>query len=126
MKMSIYTFFVLVMIGIAAGVLGGMFGLGGGIIMIPALVYLLGMSQHGAQGTSVAIMLPPIGIMAAYNYYKAGEINIKYALIIAAAFIIGGYFGSQLALQLSTNVLKKVFAVVMIIFAVRMFFSKGP
>jgi hypothetical protein len=123
--MSTYTFFVLVMIGLAAGVLGGMFGLGGGIIMIPALVYLLGMSQHGAQGTSVAIMLPPIGIMAAYNYYKAGEINIKYALIIAGAFIIGGYFGSQLALQLSTNLLKKVFAVVMIIFAVRMFFSKG-
>ena len=125
MKMSVYTFFILVMIGLAAGVLGGMFGLGGGIIMIPALVYLLGMSQHGAQGTSVAIMLPPIGIMAAYNYYKAGEINIKYALIIAGAFIIGGYFGSQIALQLPTNILKKIFAVVMIIFAVRMFFSKG-
>ncbi len=123
--MNAYTFIILVIIGLAAGVLGGMFGLGGGVIIIPALVYLLGMTQHGAQGTSVAIMLPPIGIMAAYNYYKAGEINIKYALIIAAAFIIGGYFGSQLALQLNANIMRKVFAVCLLLFAVKMFFTKG-
>ncbi len=86
------TLIILISIGLAAGVLGGMVGLGGGIIIIPALIMLLGLGQKEAQGTSVAIMLPPIGILAVLNYYKAGYVNVKFALVIALAFILGGSF----------------------------------
>ncbi|HSN49889.1 MAG TPA: TSUP family transporter [Bacteroidales bacterium] len=122
--MNLMTIVILVMIGLMAGVFGGMFGVGGAIIMIPALVYFLGVDQHTAQGTSVAIMLPPIGLFAAYNYYKAGEVNIWYAAIIAAAFMIGGYFGSKLALTLPENLMKKIFGILLILVALRMIFSK--
>ena len=111
-------------IGLAAGVLGGMIGLGGGLIMIPCMVLLLGFDQRLAQGTSVAVMLPPIGILAAWNYYKAGYVNIKYAMIIAAAFIIGGWFGSKMAIQLPEATVRRIFAVTMMLVAVRMMFSK--
>jgi uncharacterized membrane protein YfcA len=79
--MSVSTFLILVLIGLAAGFLGGMVGLGGGIILIPALMLFLSMDQRMAQGTTIAIMLPPIGFFAAFNYYKAGYVNIKYALV---------------------------------------------
>lgn len=115
---------ILILIGLAAGVFGGFVGLGGGVIMIPALVYILGMSQHMAQGTSLAVMLPPIGILAAYNYWKAGELNMNYAMIIAAAFIIGGYFGSKFALQMPVATMKKIFAFALIIMAVNMLIKK--
>jgi uncharacterized protein len=123
-SMNLMTIIILVIIGLMAGVFGGMFGVGGAVIMIPALVYFLGVDQHTAQGTSVAIMLPPIGLFAAYNYYKAGQVNIWYAVIIAAAFMIGGYFGSKLALTLPENLMKKVFGILLILIAVRLIFSK--
>ena len=122
--MSLTTILILVIIGLIAGVFGGMFGVGGAIIMIPALVYFLGVDQHTAQGTSVAIMLPPIGLFAAYNYYKAGEVNIWYAVIIAIAFMAGGYFGSMIALTLPENLMKKIFGILLILVALRMIFSK--
>ncbi|MCX6245639.1 MAG: sulfite exporter TauE/SafE family protein [Bacteroidetes bacterium] len=122
--MNLTTIIILIMIGLMAGIFGGMFGIGGAIIMIPALVYFLGVDQHTAQGTSVAIMLPPIGLFAAYNYYKAGEVNIWYAVIIAAAFMIGGYFGSKIALNFPENLMKKVFGILLILVALRMIFSK--
>jgi uncharacterized protein len=122
--MNLTTIIILVIIGLMAGVFGGMFGVGGAIVMIPALVYFLGVDQHTAQGTSVAIMLPPIGLFAAYNYYKAGQVNIWYAVIIAVAFLIGGYFGSMLALKLPENLMKKLFAILLILVAMRMIFSK--
>jgi len=122
--MSVTTIIILILIGLMTGVLGGMFGVGGAVIMIPALVYFLAMDQHTAQGTSVAVMLPPIGLFAAYNYYKAGAVNIWYALIIAAAFMIGGYLGSKIALQLPENLMRKLFAVLMILLAIRMLFMK--
>lgn len=115
---------ILILIGLFAGVFGGFVGLGGGVIMIPALVYILGMSQHAAQGTSLAVMLPPIGILAAYNYWKAGELNMNYAMIIAASFIIGGYFGSKFALQMPVAMMKKIFAFALIIMAVNMLLKK--
>jgi uncharacterized membrane protein YfcA len=93
--MSGMTFLILVMIGLAAGFPGGLVGLGGAIILIPAMVMFLAMDQRMAQGTTIAIMLPPIGLFAAFNYYRAGYVNIKYALIIAAVFMIGGYLGSK-------------------------------
>ena len=79
---------ILIAIGIITGVMAGMLGIGGAIIMIPALVFLLGINQLTAQGTSLAVMLPPIGIIAAYNYYKAGQVNIKYAIILAIFFLV--------------------------------------
>ncbi|MEX2379676.1 MAG: sulfite exporter TauE/SafE family protein [Vicingaceae bacterium] len=126
MRMTLLTILILVVIGILAGILSGMIGVGGGIIIVPALVYFLGMSQHGAQGTSLALMLPPIGILAAMNYYKAGELNVKYAIIIAVAFIIGGYLGSKLSLTyISEAMMKKVFGIIMLIAAIKLvFFSK--
>lgn len=122
--MSLFEFFILVLIGLAAGVFGGMVGLGGGVIMIPAMIYILGVTQTTAQGTSLAVMLPPVGIMAVMNYYKAGQINIKYALIIALAFTVGGYFGSKIALNIPVTTVRKIFAVTLAAIAVQMFFKK--
>lgn len=123
-NMDAYTLVVLILIGLGAGILGGMVGLGGGLIMIPALIMILGFSPKEAQGTSVAVMLPPIGILAAMNYYKAGYVNMKYAIIIAMAFIIGGYFGSKWAIALPDVIVKRVFAGFMIITAIKMVVGK--
>ncbi|MES2110991.1 MAG: sulfite exporter TauE/SafE family protein [Bacteroidota bacterium] len=122
--MSGSTFLALILIGLAAGFLGGMVGLGGGIILIPALMLFLSMDQRMAQGTTVAIMLPPIGFFAAFNYYKAGYVNIKYALVIAIVFMVGGYLGSKLALNLPVPLLKKMFAVLLVIIAAKMIFTE--
>ena len=124
MKMSISMILILIVIGIITGIMAGMLGIGGAIIMIPALVFILGISQQTAQGTSLAVMLPPIGILAAYNYYKAGQVNIKFAIILAIFFLVGSYFGSKLALTLSQNVHKKIFGVLLLLVAIRMLFSK--
>ncbi len=123
MKMNMTTILLLIIIGLVAGTLGGMVGLGGGIILIPALILIMKLDQQTAQGTSIAIMLPPIGLFAVYNYYKAGYVNMKYAFVIAMAFMVGGYFGSSLALKLSPDVMRKVFSVVLVVIAVKMFFS---
>lgn len=122
--MASSTLIILILIGLFAGAFSGMIGLGGGLVIIPALIYLLGMNQYMAQGTSLAIMLPPIGLMAAFNYYKAGALNLKYAMIIAVAFFIGGYFGSKWALTIPEAVLRKIFAVTLIILAIRMLWPK--
>ena len=122
--METTTALILIMIGLMAGVFGGIFGVGGAIIMIPAMVYFLGVDQHTAQGTSLAVMLPPIGLFAAYNYYKAGQVNVWYAMIIAVSFMIGGYFGSKIALNLPENIMKKIFGIFLIIIALRLIFTK--
>lgn len=121
--MSTSTIILLILIGMAAGTLGGMIGLGGGIILVPALILLLHLDQQTAQGTSIAVMLPPIGLFAVYNYYKAGFVNTPYALLLAIGFMIGGYFGSLLALKMSPDLLRKSFSVAIILIAVKMFFS---
>jgi uncharacterized membrane protein YfcA len=122
--MSASMLFMLIAIGIVTGVMAGMLGIGGAIIMVPALVFIMGFSQQMAQGTSLAVMLPPIGIIAAYNYWKAGQVNLKFALILAAAFLIGSYFGSKLALSLPQVVLKKIFGILLLLVAARMLLSK--
>jgi uncharacterized protein len=122
--MTTTTLILLIIIGLFAGVFSGIVGLGGGLIIIPALIYLLHMDQYAAQGTSLAMMLPPIGLMAAFNYYKAGALNIKYAMILAAAFFIGGYFGSRFALSIPADALRKIFAFALILVAVRMLWGK--
>jgi len=118
------TIFILVIIGLLAGILGGFVGVGGGIIIVPALIFFLGMTQFQAQGTSLAMMLPPIGILAVLNYAKSDNLNWKYALILAGAFIVGGFFGSKLSLSLSPQLVKKAFGILMIIAALKLIFEK--
>ncbi|MGC8866194.1 MAG: TSUP family transporter [Bacteroidales bacterium] len=122
--MEITTLLILIAIGLIAGIFSGIVGLGGGIIIIPALIYLVGLTQKEAQGTSLALMLPPIGLLAAINYYKAGAMNLKYAIVIAVAFLLGGYLGSRIALGLSDQTLRKIFAFALLILGMRMLIWK--
>jgi uncharacterized membrane protein YfcA len=124
MKMTTSMLLILIVIGIITGIMAGMLGIGGAIIMIPALVFFLGTSQQMAQGTSIAVMLPPIGILAAYNYYKAGHVNITFAIVLAVCFLIGSYFGSKWALNVPQNVLKKIFGILLLLVAAKMLLSK--
>jgi uncharacterized membrane protein YfcA len=115
---------ILIVIGIITGVMAGMLGIGGAIIMTPALIFFMGFSQHMAQGTSLAVMLPPIGIIAAFNYYKAGHVNIKFAIILAVCFLVGSYFGSKLAVNIPQTMLKKIFGILLLLVAAKMLLSK--
>jgi len=118
------TILILIAIGLTAGILSGFVGIGGGLLIVPALIFFLGMSQFEAQGTSLAMMLPPIGILAVMNYAKTGNLNWKYALILAIVFIIGGYIGSKISLSLSPQIVKKIFGVLMLVAAFKLIFSK--
>lgn len=123
--MTVSTILILIIIGLAAGVLSGMVGVGGGIIMVPLFVVFLGLTQHNAQGMSLAVMLPPVTFFAVYNYHKAGAIDWRMTLIVSVIFVIGGFFGSKLALKIDQLTLKKIFGVMMLIVALKMiFFSK--
>lgn len=122
--MQLSTILALVLIGLAAGVLSGFVGIGGGLLIVPCLVYFLGLSQHEAQGTSLAMMLPPIGILACYNYHQAGSLNWKYGLILASVFIVGAFFGSKFSLKLSPLMVKRVFGVLLLLTSIKMIFSK--
>lgn len=125
MKMTVTTIILLIIIGLLAGLLSGLIGIGGGIIMVPLFIVLLGLSQHNAQGMSLAVMLPPVTLLAVYNYHKAGQIDWKMALIVSAVFIIGGYLGSKFALKIDQAILRKIFGIVMLVISVKMiFFSK--
>ena len=125
MKMTVTTIIYLIIIGLSAGVLSGLVGVGGGILMVPMFVLFLGLTQHNAQGMSLAVMLPPVTFLAVYNYHKAGEVDWKLALIASAVFIIGGYLGSKVALKIDQTILKKVFGFFMLIVAMKlMLFSK--
>ena len=112
------------LIGVGAGILAGMVGVGGGLIVVPALVYVFKMDQHTAQGTSLAVLLPPTGLFAFLQYYKAGHVNVALAIMIAVGVLVGGYFGGSWAQQLSGPTLRKTFAVFMALAAVKMFFQK--
>lgn len=120
--MDIQTIIILILIGVASGILGGMVGVGGGIIIVPALVYFLGFSQHTAQGTSLGLIMLPVGIFGVMQYYKQGHVDFKVVGILAVGFLTGSYFGSKIALSLSQESIKKLFAVLMIIIAVKMLF----
>ena len=120
--MELQTVLILLLIGLFAGVLSGVIGIGGGIIIVPALVYFIGFSQRTAQGTSLAILLLPVGLLGVIQFYKAGYVDVKVTAVIALAFFIGSYFGSRIALTISQEILKKCFAVLLIIIAVKMLF----
>jgi uncharacterized protein len=115
---------ILLIIGLIAGVISGFLGIGGGIIIIPALVYWLGYSQHNAQGTSLGLLLPPIGLLAVINYHKVGFVNIKAAAIMCITFIIGSYISSKIAVELPETVIKKLFAVFLLFYSIKLFLEK--
>ena len=121
--MDSQTLLILIAIGVLAGILSGFVGVGGGVIIVPALIYVLGMSQFEAQGTSLFVLLLPVGILAVHNYYKTDQINWKYGMIISLAFVAGGYFGSKFALKMSPAVVRIIFGAVMAIVSIKMITS---
>ncbi len=113
---------ILLLIGLFSGALSGMVGVGGGIVIVPALVYFLAFSQKEAQGTSLGILLLPVGILGVLQYYKQGQVDLRVVLIVSLAFLAGNYFGSKLALSLPDKTLKKIFAIVLIFVAIKILF----
>jgi uncharacterized protein len=112
------------LIGIVAGVFSGLMGIGGGTIVVPALVFFYGMTQHKAQGTILAAFLPPVALLAAWRYYQAGNVDIRAALLIAAGLFVGGYFGAGISLALPEVALKRVFGVFLLFIAARLIIGK--
>jgi uncharacterized membrane protein YfcA len=111
------------LLGLVAGTMSGLLGIGGAIIIIPALVFIFGFTQKLAQGTTLLLMIPPIGLLAALSYWKAGDVDIRAAVIIAVFFFAGGYLGGKLGLTLDEALLRKVFSVFLVGVAVKMFFE---
>ena len=113
-----------VFLGILAGILSGLVGIGGGLIIIPVLVFAFGFSQHQAQGTTLALMVPPIGFLAAWTYYKSGYVDLKAAGLICLGFFFGGLFGAKLAAHLSGSALEKTFGAALLLISLKMIFGK--
>lgn len=113
-----------IVLGLFAGALSGLMGIGGGIILIPALVYLFGLTQHQAQGTTLALMVPPIGLLAAWTYYRQGHVNMTIAVFVCLGFFVGGLFGAKLAAGLSNELLQKAFGILLLVTGLRMIFMK--
>jgi hypothetical protein len=113
--MSAAQVIILLLIGLAAGMLGSMVGIGGGIIIVPCLVLIMGMSQLNAQGTSLAMLLPPIGILGVWQYYRQGHVDLKVAAVLCAGFVLGGFFGAKIVLSMDKALVKKIFATFLVI-----------
>ena len=121
--MTTQTILILVVIGLLAGILSGFVGVGGGIIIVPALVFMLGLTQHQAQGTSLFVLSFPVVILATMNYWKTGNVNWKFGLIIALTFVVGGYIGSKLSLKMSPGLVKFLFGILMAYVSFRLIVS---
>jgi len=113
------------LLGLFGGALSGLIGIGGGTIFVPALIYLFGLTQHQAQGTTLALLIPPIGLLAALTYYKNGYVNLTIAVFVCLGFFIGGLVGAKLAVGLSNEMLRKVFGFVILLIALYMILGKG-
>ncbi len=113
-----------ILLGLIAGLLSGLIGIGGGVIIVPALLFLFGFSQHQAQGTTLALMVPPIGLPAAWMYYKQGNVNFEVAMLICIGFFLGGFLGAKLVTGLSNVALERIFGVAMLAIAVKMLLAK--
>ncbi len=123
--MTSQTAIIIGIIGLVGGLLSGLLGIGGAIVIIPALVLILGYTQQMAQGTTLAMMVLPVGALAAWQYYQKGFVDIKIALIMALFFLVGGYFGAKFATQIPQEMMKKIFAVMLIGIAAKiLFFDK--
>ncbi len=111
-------------LGLLSGFLSGLIGLGGGVIIVPSLIVLFGMSQHQAQGTTLALMVPPIGLLAAWTYYQQGYVDLKIAALICIGFFFGGFLGARLAIGISNEILQKVFGIALLLISLKMIFTK--
>jgi uncharacterized membrane protein YfcA len=111
-------------VGLLGGILSGMLGIGGGIVMVPALAFLFGLSQHQAQGTTLAIMVPPIGLLAAWTYYKADFVDIKIAAFVCLGFFFGGLLGAKFVVGLPEPILRRIFGVALLMIAIKMILTK--
>jgi uncharacterized protein len=116
--------FLYILVGLMVGVLSGIVGIGGGILIVPVLVYFFHMNQHKAQGTSLAALLAPVGALAFWEYYKAGNVDLKAGLLIATGFLIGGYFGGLWAQHLPEIVLRRVFGTLLVMIGIRLLLSR--
>ena len=121
--MTIQTILILAATGLMAGILSGFVGVGGGIIIVPSLVFLLGMSQHSAQGTSLFVLCLPVVFLALFNYWREGQVNWKFGLIIAVTFFVGGFVGSKLSLKLSPSLVQIIFGLIMAYVSFRLLFA---
>ena len=121
--MTPQTIFMLVSIGLFAGMLSGFVGVGGGIIIVPALVFLLGLTQHQAQGTSLFVLMLPVVSFAVLNYWKSGNVKWEYGLVIAMTFVVGAFFGSKLSLKISPGLVQLIFGILMAYISFRMILS---
>ncbi len=127
MKMDLTTsqLVVLILVGLMAGLMSGFVGIGGGVIMVPALIYFLHLNQMQAQGVTLAVLVMPVGILGVMNYYKAGNVNFNFAFLIAIGFVVGSYFGSKYALKLPEYKVKFLFALLMLYMAITMLWKSG-
>jgi len=112
------------LLGLSAGIFSGLIGIGGGVLIVPALVFLFKFSQHQAQGTTLALLVPPIGILAAWTYYRQGYVDLKAAAFICLGFFLGGLLGAKIATSLPNMVLKKIFGVALLLITLKMIFSQ--
>jgi len=113
-------YLVLLGIGLIAGVFAGMFGIGGGLIIVPALIFLVKMKELEAIGTSLAALIPPVGLLGAAEYYRSGYINIRYALLIAVGLFAGAYFGARIMIGLPPQAIRRIYAGFLLVVAARM------
>lgn len=120
--MTLTVVIIVIIIGLAAGMLGGMVGIGGGLVIVPALMYFLAFSQHQAQGTSLGLLVLPVAFLAVINYYKSGYVDFRVVGLLAIGFVVGSYFGSKMALSVPQLTLKRIFAIFMILIALKMLF----
>ena len=115
---------MMLLIGVVVGMVSGVVGIGGGILFVPALVWLAGMDQHKAQGTSIGALLAPVGILAFMEYYRKGNADLRVALLLAAGFLVGGYIGAMGAQHIPDLWLRRIFALTLVVIGGRMFFSR--
>jgi uncharacterized membrane protein YfcA len=113
-----------VLLGVIAGVFSGLIGIGGGVIIVPVLVFIFGLSQHEAQGTTLALLVPPIGVLAAWAYYQQGYVNLHIAALICVGFFFGGLLGAKIATGMTDITLERVFGIALLLIALKMIIAK--
>ena len=116
---------IYIVLGLVAGIFSGFFGLGGAVILVPAFVFLLGLTQHQAQGTTLALMVPPISLWAAWKYYQHGDVKLAIAAWVCIGFVFGGFLGANMSLMVPSPLLKKLFGLCLVLIGTQMIFVKG-
>jgi uncharacterized protein len=122
--MVITSWVVYLILGLVVGAISGVIGIGGGVILVPVMVFLFGLSQHEAQGTTLALLIPPIGLLAAWTYYRHGYVNIEMAAYICAGFFVGSLIGAKIATNLPNILLARIFGVLLLLIALKMIVAK--